>query len=78
MNDRIKSLAWKSANGMLSYDAEGDWRLNGKEVERFAEMIVNQCIFELMYESTKQSNIMIQDFSVDVVNRIRQHFGVEE
>lgn len=32
-------LALKAANGMLSFDAEGEWRLNQKEVERFAHLV---------------------------------------
>ena len=32
-------LALKAANGMLSFDAEGEWRLNQKEVERFAALV---------------------------------------
>lgn len=43
MNERIRELAWQAANGMLSYDAEGDFRLSEKEVEKFAELIVRQC-----------------------------------
>ncbi len=43
MNERIKQLAEQVANGMLSYDAEGDWRLSEKEVEKFAELIVREC-----------------------------------
>ena len=39
MNERILELARQAANGMLSYDAEGDWRLSEKEVEYFAELV---------------------------------------
>ena len=28
MNKRIKELAKQAADGMLSYDAEGEWRLS--------------------------------------------------
>ena len=34
----IIELASKAASGMLSYDAEGEWRLGEKEVERFAAL----------------------------------------
>jgi hypothetical protein len=46
--------------------------------QRLAELIVRQCIFEMMHESTLQDNTKIQDFSVAVANRIEKHFGVEE
>ena len=36
--DVIK-LTSEAASGMLSYDAEGNWRLGEKEVERFAAMV---------------------------------------
>jgi hypothetical protein len=32
-------MAWEAANGMLSYDAEGEWRLSASEVERFADLV---------------------------------------
>lgn len=40
MIERIRELAYKAANGMLSYDAEGDWSLNQHEAEKFAELII--------------------------------------
>ena len=39
-------LAFKAANGMLSFDAEGEWRLNQKEVERFAHLVRAQALEE--------------------------------
>ena len=35
----IIRMAWQAANGMLSYDAEGEWRLSASEVERFAAFV---------------------------------------
>lgn len=35
----IIELALEAASGMLSYDAEGNWRLGEKEVERFATLV---------------------------------------
>ena len=40
-------LAFKAANGMLSFDAEGEWRLNQKEVERFARLVRAQVLEEV-------------------------------
>lgn len=65
MNDLIKQLAEHAANGMLSYDAEGDWRLSSKEVEKFAELIVLECI-DLAYKEG------------DNVAYLSLHFGVAE
>jgi|SanBayMetagenome_1026888.scaffolds.fasta_scaffold11962_2 hypothetical protein len=35
----IIRMAREAANGMLSYDAEGEWRLSAAEVERFANLV---------------------------------------
>jgi hypothetical protein len=35
MNDEIERMARKAAGGMLTFNAEGDWRLSSAEVERF-------------------------------------------
>lgn len=72
MNERFKELRneafrlteWQD----LDYDAI---------LEKFGELVVNQSVFELIHESTKQSSTAIQDFSVTVANRIKQHFGIE-
>ena len=53
MNERILELARQAANGMLSYDAEGDFRLSEKEVEKFAELIVKECA--MLVDSLVQS-----------------------
>lgn len=43
MNERIRELAFKAANGMLSFDEDG-FRLSEKEAEKFAELIVRECV----------------------------------
>jgi hypothetical protein len=35
----VVRLSREAANGMLSYDAEGEWRLSAAEVERFADLV---------------------------------------
>ncbi len=42
----IIELARQAANGMLRFDAEGEWRLNQKEVERFAHLVRAQALEE--------------------------------
>lgn len=37
--EEIIKLAREAASGMLSYDAEGNWHLGEKEVERFATLV---------------------------------------
>ena len=82
MNERIRELAWQAANGMLSYDAEGDFRLSEKEVEKFAELIVRECAglaVNSQYANTKSE--YYEGFNEALIyagNKIKQHFGVEE
>ena len=38
-HEDIIRMAREAANGMLSYDAEGEWRLSAAEVERFADLV---------------------------------------
>lgn len=69
MNERIQELAEQAADGMLSYDAEGDWRLSEKEVQKFAELIVREVFSKIederfeIYQPVKES--------------VMKHFGVE-
>ena len=72
MNERIEQLARQAANGMLSYDAEGDWQLNGKEVEKFAELIVQECVF-ICKEKERPNLYGVRE----VEARIKEQFGVE-
>ena len=44
---------------------------------KFGDMIVRNCIFELVHESTLQSNKEVQDFTVRVAERIKTKFGIE-
>ena len=44
--EEIIKLAREAASGMLSYDAEGSWRLGEKEVERFATLVRNAALDE--------------------------------
>ena len=80
MNERILELARQAANGMLSYDAEGNCRLEEKEVEKFAELIVQKCmelckVQEYDYWRTEEH---LFDFTpIDCANAIKEHFGVE-
>jgi hypothetical protein len=70
MNERIMELAMQAADGMLSYDAEGEFRLNQQEVFKFAELLLQECI-----DLANHSNVT----GVSVIGeRIKEHFGIEE
>lgn len=69
MNERIKELARQASNGFLSYDAEGEWKLNEEESEKFALLIVRECA-ELVDRAMSDGGV---DGRV-----VKKHFGVEE
>jgi hypothetical protein len=71
MNERIKQLAFEAANGMLSYDGEGEWRLSQKEVEKFAELIVRECATHIISSSDRYRREYFAE-------KILKHFGVDK
>lgn len=66
MNKRIRELAREAAGGLLSYNAEGEFRLSEKEVEKFAELIVRECI-----------DYCGENLSKTVAGALKIHLGVE-
>ena len=79
MNKQIKELARQAADGMLSYDAEGEWRLNQKEAEKFAQLIVRQCADICLEMAAKCGGIPGDGaLAKDCAYWIKKDFGVEE
>ena len=79
MNERIRELAMQAANGMLSYDAEGDWRLSEKEVEKFAELIVRECIGcceQVISDPVPESVDTWLNGGSQCIQEIKHHFGM--
>ena len=79
MNERIRELAWQAANGMLSYDAEGDFRLSEKEVEKFAELIVRECIGcceQVISDPVPESVDTWLNGGSQCIQEIKHHFGM--
>jgi non-homologous end joining protein Ku len=75
MNERFKELASQAADGMLSYDAEGDWRLNEKEAMKFAELIVRECA--KIVEGSSLPDAYSEPCLELIADDIRGHFGVK-
>jgi hypothetical protein len=82
MNERIKELVNQAESGvMLSYDAEGEWRLlSEREVERFAELMIQE--FETVAKNPRWYFPDQQDGWRDPINcvckEMKKHFGVQE
>jgi hypothetical protein len=75
MNERIRELAFKAANGMLSFDEDG-FRLSETEAMRFAELIVQECVKVCADRGTHHDGLY-SAWAVDCSKRIEKHFGVE-
>ena len=68
MNELIKQLAERA--GAIGYDDDGNELtpvLVGKDLEKFAELIVKECIDTARNAKSLEAAVMI-----------KQHFGVEE
>jgi hypothetical protein len=80
MNERIRELAFKAAQGMLSFDEHG-FRLSETEAMRFALLIVRECA-EISEQSqwSEAKGEYYEGFNeamIYVSNKIKEHFGVE-
>ena len=78
MNKTIKNLFEKAGGSVQIEDVTQDeWTYTDNlDVEKFAEIVARQCIFELVHQSTMTSNKEVQDFAVETVNRIKKRFGL--
>lgn len=73
MNERIKEL-YKQAG----FDSMGIWKIIGihEYHEKFAELIVRECVS--LFDGTKEMKTVGMLTHNQVVEQIKQHFGVEE
>jgi hypothetical protein len=69
MNERIKELALKAGGGLscIAEPLEHPWKFSERELEKFAELIVRECM----------TNLYLNGYD-DAVIQIQKHFGVEE
>jgi hypothetical protein len=71
MNERIKELLEQAAK-----TTQGDsWEEQTKFMEKFAELIVEECIAQCWAVSELESNGYVVS---ECSKKIRKHFGVEE
>jgi len=81
MNERIRELAVESGFA-TGYDRTqtGKWSLSDRELEKFAELIVRECMTICKeHPSRIVSNNWVADaVAPDVVRQFEEHFGVEE
>ena len=73
MNERIKELSLQA--GASYYNTYTGPLLSPKDIEKFAELIVKECMEQVWY--TREDGIN-GNVSEVIKQRIEQHFGVEE
>jgi hypothetical protein len=62
---------------MLDISPMGDYSgFVREDLIEFALMVAKNAIFEIVHESTLQSNREVQDFTVRAVDRIKNKFGM--
>lgn len=75
MNERIKALA-KQARQIGEYVNYGQIRLSpGQFEQKFAELIVKECIKEIGYKSVELLDV---DLFPHYQLRLKNHFGLQE
>lgn len=77
MNERIKELIIETLGkqGVIDSRAFGHWALSDEQLEKFAELIVAECVEQVWY--TREDGIN-GNVSLVIKERMKQHFGVEE
>ena len=81
MNERIKELA-EQASSNACYDEPGQFHLMNDEIEKFAELIVQECL-DVMSKTSEEANARFTYMGDDVPtvvhqSKIEKHFGIEK
>ena len=77
MNEEIKQIAQKCD---LPIGLDNPTWAYESNIEKFAQMIIRNCIFQMVYESTigsYENKEDVQNFTVNVTNKIDKRFGTE-
>ena len=85
MNERIKQLALEAGGGLscIAEPLEHPWKFSESELEKFAELIVKDCVSTLtdmhMWQSVNNQNYPSawHDAVDQGIDTIKNHFGVE-
>ena len=77
MNDLIKTL-WKQAGGHYNSGNQHTWpEYTIDDPEKFAELIVKECIWALWTEECRTSDLASEEYTRGS-NKIKEHLGVKE
>ena len=73
MNERIKQLQFQAAAQISPLLVGAEWQR--EFTEKFAELIVGECIRKIENEASAYAEPV---WALELVNDIKEHFGVEE
>ena len=76
MNERIKQLIEQSQK-VVGYLDGGYTEIKALDPEKFAELIVKECVKSLWTEECYNSDLALEEFNRKAA-KIKQHLGVEE
>ena len=73
MNERIFKLALEAMDFQGAVDIDTELKLTNSELEKFAELIVQECM-----EVSLKSSHRDDDMGAIIARQIKKHFGVAE
>jgi len=74
MNERIKELAEQAGISLSQKDYSYYWVESAEDIEKFAELIVQDLIYSMIKRYGDDDELPIQEIKLFV----KEHFGVEE
>ena len=77
MNERIKQLAEQATSYMPGQPPYDGLTFDMFDKEKFAELIVSECILALWTEECRTSDLASEEYTRGS-KKIKEHFGVEE
>ena len=84
MNERIKELAERAGISLSQKDFSYYWVESAEDIEKFAELIVRECakvcepVLDEPYEDMTEFGKGLVEGQDVAIEKIKQHFGVEE
>jgi len=79
MNEQIENCLYQAGlTAQGCWDELDDYARQG--IEEFADLLIKQCIFEIVHECVlnHSTNTSVQNFMVVATKRIQEKFGIEQ
>jgi predicted TIM-barrel fold metal-dependent hydrolase len=80
MNERITKIVIDllGKEGVVNSRAFGHWALSDEELEKFAELIIRECISKISTEQDFADQNWQCKSGIHITHELMKHFGVEE